>query len=89
MTVELVDFLFLSVVVVPILLLLVQNGMLMVFDMRQTLRPMAEIIGPTSNPIHTIYSVLHNSTLSSGVSTLLAASSVGLCQWKFGGEEER
>ena len=68
---------------------LVQNGMLMVFDMRQTARPMAEISGPTSNPIHTIHSVLHNSTLPSGVSTLLSASSVGLCQWNFGGSEER
>ncbi|KAL6337278.1 hypothetical protein AAG906_036592 [Vitis piasezkii] len=66
-----------------------QNGMLMVFDMRQTARPMAEISGPTSNPIHTIHSVLHNSTLPSGVSTLLSASSVGLCQWNFGGSEER
>ena len=66
-----------------------QNGMLMVFDMRQTARPMAEIIGPTGNPIHTIYSVLHNSTLPSGVRTLLSASSVGLCQWNFGGSDER
>ncbi|TYI65541.1 hypothetical protein E1A91_D09G164600v1 [Gossypium mustelinum] len=65
-----------------------QNGSLVVFDMRQTARPLEFVNGLTSNPVHTIYS-LHNSTLPSGVTAVLSASSAGICQWNFGGSEER
>ncbi|KAG5556834.1 hypothetical protein RHGRI_007178 [Rhododendron griersonianum] len=65
------------------------NGMLLVFDMRQTLKPVESVVGLTSNPIHTMYSLLPDSTLPSGVRSLLTASSGGLCQWNFGAIEER
>ncbi|PPR92466.1 hypothetical protein GOBAR_AA28203 [Gossypium barbadense] len=65
-----------------------QNGSLVVFDMRQTARPLEFVNGLTSNPVHTIYS-LHNSTLPSGVTAVLSASSAGIFQWNFVGSEER
>ncbi|XP_057478678.1 uncharacterized protein LOC130766025 [Actinidia eriantha] len=66
-----------------------QNGKLLVFDMRQTLRPLGSFDGLTCNPIHTVHSLLPDLTLPSGVRSLLTASSVGLCHWNFGGNEER
>ncbi|XP_010456385.1 PREDICTED: uncharacterized protein LOC104737821 [Camelina sativa] len=36
-----------------------QNGMVLVFDMRQNKRPLASLVGVTSNPVHTIYHVFH------------------------------
>ncbi|GFS45728.1 transducin/WD40 repeat-like superfamily protein [Actinidia rufa] len=66
-----------------------QNGKLLVFDMRQTLRPVELFDGLTCNPIHTVLSLLPDLTLPSGVRSLLTASSVGLCHWNFGGNEER
>ncbi|KAI8563273.1 hypothetical protein RHMOL_Rhmol03G0100100 [Rhododendron molle] len=66
-----------------------QNGMLLVFDMRQTLKPVESVVGLTPNPIHTMYSLLPDSTLPPGVRSLLTASSGGLCQWNFGAIEER
>ncbi|TYI10901.1 hypothetical protein ES332_A09G172600v1 [Gossypium tomentosum] len=65
-----------------------QNGSLVMFDMRQTARPLEFVNGLTSNPVHTIYS-LHNSTLPSGVTAVLSASSAGIFQWNFVGSEER
>ncbi|KAK8496078.1 hypothetical protein V6N13_035098 [Hibiscus sabdariffa] len=65
-----------------------QNGSLGVFDMRQTARPLDFVNGLTSNPIHTIYST-NNPTLPSGVTTVLSASSAGICQWNFSGSEQR
>ncbi|KAK6231671.1 hypothetical protein SCA6_001744 [Theobroma cacao] len=65
-----------------------QNGSVLVFDMRQTARHMDSMNGLTSNPVHTIHS-LHNSTIPSGITAILSASSVGICQWSFGGSEER
>ncbi|KAL7248044.1 hypothetical protein ACSBR2_002862 [Camellia fascicularis] len=65
-----------------------QNGMLLVFDMRQTLKPMESLTGLTCNPIHTVHSLSPDSTLPSGARSLLTASSIGLCQWNFGGVEE-
>ncbi|KAL5740857.1 hypothetical protein ACOSQ2_030037 [Xanthoceras sorbifolium] len=66
-----------------------QNGMILVFDMRQTTRPVESLKGPTCNPIHTIHSLLHDSTFPSGVRTLLSASSVGVQHWDFGDAEMR
>ncbi|KAE8099676.1 hypothetical protein FH972_017634 [Carpinus fangiana] len=65
-----------------------QNGSLLVFDMRQTGWPVYSLRGMTCNPVHTIHSLLHGSTLTSGVGSVLSASSIGLCQWIFGGAEE-
>ncbi|CAK9165614.1 unnamed protein product [Ilex paraguariensis] len=66
-----------------------QNGMLLEFDMRQTDRPVESMTGLTDNPIHTLQSLSPHGTIHSGIRTLLTASSVGLCQWNFGGAEER
>ncbi|XP_015898419.1 uncharacterized protein LOC107431904 isoform X3 [Ziziphus jujuba] len=65
-----------------------QNGSVMVFDMRQTTGPMNSLRGLTSNPVHTLHSLLHNSTPPSGSRSVLSASSVGLCQWNFDGSDE-
>ncbi|GMH09847.1 hypothetical protein Nepgr_011688 [Nepenthes gracilis] len=65
-----------------------QNGMLLVFDTRQTGRPLESRNGLTSNPVHTIHS-LSAPVVSSGVSTVLTASSVGLCQWNIGAAQEQ
>ncbi|XP_044472732.1 E3 ubiquitin-protein ligase RFWD3-like [Mangifera indica] len=56
-----------------------QNGSLLVFDIRQTVGPLESLNGPSCNPIHTMHSLSH----PSGVRTLLSASSVGVCQWNF------
>ncbi|XP_074276382.1 uncharacterized protein LOC141600094 [Silene latifolia] len=64
-----------------------QNGMISVFDLRQTARPLETRVGLTNNPVHTIYSLLGNSLIPSGSKNLLTASSVGLCQWDIGGEQ--
>ncbi|KAF9680235.1 hypothetical protein SADUNF_Sadunf06G0100200 [Salix dunnii] len=66
-----------------------QNGSLLVFDMRMTGNPVESRLGHTNNPIHTVQSLQHISTLPSGVKTVVSASSIGMCQWNFGGEEER
>ena len=66
-----------------------QNGMVMVFDMRQTVRPVESMMGLTCNPIHTVHSLSPELSFLSGVRSLLTASSVGLCHWNFGSSEER
>ncbi|KAG7553968.1 Zinc finger RING-type [Arabidopsis suecica] len=64
-----------------------QNGMVLVFDMRQTTGPFASMTGLTTNPVHTIHHLSGNSTPTSDVRTLLSASSIGLCQWNISGSE--
>ncbi|KAF8042667.1 hypothetical protein BT93_A1108 [Corymbia citriodora subsp. variegata] len=64
-----------------------QNGMLLVFDMRQTLTPMESLKGLSCNPIHSMHSLLHKET--HGARTILSASSIGLCQWKIDSGGER
>ncbi|KAH9617015.1 hypothetical protein KSS87_017672 [Heliosperma pusillum] len=66
-----------------------QNGMVSVFDLRQTVRPLETRVGLTNNPVHTIYSLLENSGIPSGTRNLLTASSVGLCQWDIGSEQKQ
>ncbi|CAA3029587.1 E3 ubiquitin- ligase RFWD3 [Olea europaea subsp. europaea] len=61
-----------------------QNGMVVQFDMRQTMRPVESITGLTDSPIHTVHSLSADSTVSCGVKGVLTASSVGLCHWDFG-----
>lgn len=65
--------------------LFLQNGSVLEFDMRQTLGPVKNFRGLTSNPVHSLYSFLHNSL---GTTTVLSASSAGLCHWNFGGTNE-
>uniref|UniRef100_A0A2P2QLE0 Uncharacterized protein n=1 Tax=Rhizophora mucronata TaxID=61149 RepID=A0A2P2QLE0_RHIMU len=57
--------------------------------MRQTGRPLESRLGLTSNPIHTIHSVQHSSSLPSAGRMVLSASSIGISQWNFGYNEER
>jgi len=64
-----------------------QNGMVLIFDMRQTTGPFASMTGLTTNPVHTVHHLSGNSTPTSDVRTLLSASSIGLCQWNISGSE--
>jgi len=66
-----------------------QNGMVLIFDMRQTTEPFASMTGLTTNPVHTVHHLSGNSTPTSDVRTLLSASSIGLCQWNISGSEGR
>ncbi|KAL2487336.1 Transducin/WD40 repeat-like superfamily protein [Abeliophyllum distichum] len=66
-----------------------QNGMLVQFDMRQTMRPVESMTGLTGNPIHTVHSLSADSSVGSGIKRVLTASSAGLCYWDFGRSEER
>ncbi|KAF2295628.1 hypothetical protein GH714_033346 [Hevea brasiliensis] len=58
-----------------------QNGMLLVFDMRHTINPLQSIVGLTAQPIHTIHSLVHNPILGHDAQKLLTASSLGPCVW--------
>ncbi|CAJ1892244.1 unnamed protein product [Sphenostylis stenocarpa] len=64
-----------------------QNGSVLVFDMRQTVGPMKSLVGLTNNPVHTVHSLSQTSSLSSGVGTILSASVIGLSQWNIESEE--
>lgn len=66
-----------------------QNGMVLVFDLRQTVRPLDLRNGLTCNPVHTIYSLSDDSTVHSGLKRLLTASSVGLCHWNISDAHEQ
>ncbi|OVA06945.1 zinc finger protein [Macleaya cordata] len=66
-----------------------QNGMLLVFDMRQTARPVESMNGLTCHPVHTIHSLVDNFPLPNGGRTLLTASSIGPCVWRTGDSGER
>ncbi|PON49040.1 WD repeat containing protein [Parasponia andersonii] len=65
-----------------------QNGSVLMFDMRQTKGPVKYLKGLTTNPVHTVHSLLHKSTLPSGVRSVLSASSAGLFEWNFEGADE-
>ncbi|KNA14167.1 hypothetical protein SOVF_109620 [Spinacia oleracea] len=65
-----------------------QNGLLLVFDLRQTGMPLDSRSGLTCNPIHSIYSLLEDFPGHTGVKKLLTASAVGLCEWNIGDEHE-
>ncbi|XP_062209560.1 uncharacterized protein LOC133911363 isoform X1 [Phragmites australis] len=54
-----------------------QNGMLLVFDIRQTARPLHSMVGLSAHPVHTLHSVIDNN----GSRKVLSASAVGPCMW--------
>eukprot|EP00258_Populus_trichocarpa_P009676 XP_002316395.1 E3 ubiquitin-protein ligase RFWD3 isoform X2 [Populus trichocarpa] len=58
-----------------------QNGMLLVFDMRGTLNPLQSMVGPVLGPIHTMHPLAQNPVLGSNSQKLLTASSLGPCVW--------
>ncbi|KAL6138532.1 hypothetical protein ACLB2K_063813 [Fragaria x ananassa] len=62
-----------------------QNGYLLVFDMRQTSGPVESLKGLTNNPIHTVHSLSSNTAFPLCVRTVISASAIGLCLWRFGG----
>ncbi|GJX97063.1 E3 ubiquitin protein ligase RFWD3-like protein, partial [Tanacetum coccineum] len=66
-----------------------QNGMLLVFDMRHTIRPVESIHGLDSRPIHTIQSFEHNTSHPQNTTQLLTASSCGPCLWNINGGLQR
>lgn len=66
-----------------------QNGMLLMFDIRQTANPVESMNGLSSHPVHTIRSLVHKSSTPCDARTLLSASSIGPCVWNTGGSGER
>ncbi|KAF8780346.1 hypothetical protein HU200_001453 [Digitaria exilis] len=54
-----------------------QNGMLLIFDIRLTTRPLHSMVGLSTNPIHTLHSVVDNN----GSRKILSASALGPCMW--------
>lgn len=68
-------------------LFFLQNGSVLVLDLRRTAEPIESLNGLTSNPVHTVQSLAQDSSLPSGSGTILSASAIGLCQWNIGAEE--
>ncbi|XP_034202672.1 E3 ubiquitin-protein ligase RFWD3-like isoform X2 [Prunus dulcis] len=66
-----------------------QNGMLLMFDMRHSQTPLHSFVGPTPRPIHTIHSLRQNRAFSHRTQKLLTASSSGPCVWNIGSPSER
>lgn len=66
-----------------------QNGMLMVFDMRHTIHPVESMHGVDSRSIHTIHPLEHNTSHSQSISQLLTASTAGPCVWNINGGMQR
>ncbi|XP_068645897.1 uncharacterized protein [Aristolochia californica] len=64
-----------------------QNGMLMVFDLRQTRTQLHALSGLSCHPVHTLYCLTSNNAalVASNGLTLLSASASGLCQWNESG----
>ncbi|CAM0956301.1 unnamed protein product [Alopecurus aequalis] len=62
-----------------------QNGMLLVFDTRQTKEPLHSLTGLSSHPVHTIHSVVDGS----GSTKVISASSIGPCIWDVDGNGNR
>ncbi|CAN6568504.1 unnamed protein product [Malus baccata var. baccata] len=61
-----------------------QDGMLLMFDMRFSKIPLLSLAGLTSRPIHTIHSLVQNRAFSHTSHKLLTASSSGPCVWNMG-----
>lgn len=62
----------------PVMVL--QNGLLLKFDMRETMNPLLSVIGLTSLPIFSIHSLSYNPCHATH--KVLTASSAGPCVWK-------
>ncbi|KAG8073091.1 hypothetical protein GUJ93_ZPchr0006g43206 [Zizania palustris] len=54
-----------------------QNGSLIIFDIRQTSRPLHSMAGLSTHPVHTLHAVIDNKSCRKFVS----ASSTGSCMW--------
>ncbi|KAJ1299177.1 hypothetical protein BS78_01G512200 [Paspalum vaginatum] len=62
-----------------------QNGMLLVFDIRQPARPLHSVEGLSKHPVHTLHSVVDNN----GSRKILSASAVGPCMWDANNNQSR
>ena len=62
-----------------------QNGMVLVFDIRQTARPLHSMAGLSTNPVHTLHSVIDKG----GSRKVLSASAVGPCMWDADNNQSR
>ncbi|KAF8728017.1 hypothetical protein HU200_018590 [Digitaria exilis] len=62
-----------------------QNGMLLVFDVRQTSAPLHSMTGLSTHPVHTIHSAVDDS----GSRKVFSASSIGPCIWDVDGSTDR
>ncbi|CAL4920331.1 unnamed protein product [Urochloa decumbens] len=62
-----------------------QNGTILVFDIRQAARPLHSMVGLSTNPIHTLHSVVDNN----GCRKVLSASAIGPCMWDADDNESR
>ncbi|ONL92736.1 Transducin/WD40 repeat-like superfamily protein [Zea mays] len=62
-----------------------QNGMVVVFDIRQTVRPLRCMVGLSANPVHTLHSVIDNN----GSRKVLSASAIGPCMWDADSNQSR
>nr|CAB3500238.1 unnamed protein product [Digitaria exilis] len=61
------------------------NGMLLVFDVRQTSAPLHSMTGLSTHPVHTIHSAVDDS----GSRKVFSASSIGPCIWDVDGSTDR
>uniref|UniRef100_A0A0E0K7M8 RING-type domain-containing protein n=1 Tax=Oryza punctata TaxID=4537 RepID=A0A0E0K7M8_ORYPU len=64
---------------------IVHNGNLIIFDIRQTLRPLHSMVGLSTHPVHTLHTVIDNN----GSRKFLSASSIGPCMWDTDGNQGR
>uniref|UniRef100_A0A0E0BDC2 RING-type E3 ubiquitin transferase n=1 Tax=Oryza glumipatula TaxID=40148 RepID=A0A0E0BDC2_9ORYZ len=62
-----------------------QNGMLLTFDIRQTVAPLHSMMGLSTHPVHTIHSVVDGG----GSRKVISASSIGPCIWDVDGSRNR
>ncbi|XP_071712003.1 uncharacterized protein [Rutidosis leptorrhynchoides] len=66
-----------------------QNGTLLVYDMRHTVHPVQSIPGLESRPIHTIHPLAHDTSHPQTVTQLLTASSADPCLWNINSKMEK
>lgn len=65
-----------------------QNGMLVMCDLRQTAYPVALINGISSLPVHTLHSVQSDGQ-QSAARTIIGGSASGLCEWNVLGTDNK
>ncbi|XP_071711210.1 uncharacterized protein [Rutidosis leptorrhynchoides] len=66
-----------------------QNGMLLVYDMRNTVHPVQSVSGLDSSPMHTIHPFEHDTSRSQTMTQLLTAAFTGPCSWNINSAMER
>lgn len=59
--------------------------MVLVFDVRQTARPLHSTVGLSAHPVHTMHPVID----SNGSRKVLLASAVGPCMWDADNSQSR